>query len=72
MRGAEGARGDNGGAPTRQAGGAMDTGGLQRCRQGYGRHEGGELARQPRCAHSWGAEEQEMMDTMPASHLVSP
>jgi len=65
--GPERARGDEGGVPTRQAVDAMETGGLQRVRQAPRRQDGGQAARQPRRAGSWGAEEQEMMDTMPTS-----
>src|SRR6266540_3156337 len=50
-----------------QAGDAMEAGGLQRCRQAHRRREGGEATPQPRLACPWGAEEQEVIYSMPAS-----
>jgi hypothetical protein len=72
MRGAEGAGGDDGGTPPGEAGDAMDTGGLQRFRQARRHQEGGEAPRQPRRARPRKLEQQDIMDTMPASHFVSP
>ncbi len=54
MRGAEGAGGDDGGTPTRQASDAMDAGGLQGFHQAHRRQDGGQAPRQPRRARSWG------------------
>jgi hypothetical protein len=55
VRGPERARGDYGGAPTRQASDAMDAGGLPRCRQAHGRQNGGQAPRQPQRARPGGA-----------------
>jgi hypothetical protein len=47
VRGPERARDDEGGAPTRQAGGARDAGGLPCVRQAHRRQEGGEATSLP-------------------------
>ena len=46
VRGPERAAGDDGGTPTRQAGDAVDAGGLQRCRPARRRQDGGKATRQ--------------------------
>jgi hypothetical protein len=55
--------------PTRQAGDAMDAGGLQRFRQAHGRQDGGEPPRQPRRARPGGLAAH-IMVTMPLSLLA--
>ena len=47
MPGAKRTGDDDGGAPTRQAGDAVDPGGLPRCRQAHRRQDGSEAPRQP-------------------------
>ncbi len=61
VRGPERARGDEGGAPTGEAGDAMDAGGLQGFCQAHRRQDGGEAPSQPRPARPLGAQKQEMI-----------
>ena len=65
--GPEQAGGDDGGALPRQAGDARDAGGLPRFRQVYRQQDSGEAPRQPRPPRPRRAEDQKMMDTLPAS-----
>jgi hypothetical protein len=67
----KGARGDEGGAPTRQASDAMNPGGLQCLGQAHRRQDGGEAPRQHGLPRPWGPEEQEIMDRTPAQHSIS-
>ena len=62
---------DQAGAPPGQAGDVRDKGGLDGFGQAHRRQDRGKAPRQPRRACSWGAEEQEMMDTRSACHAVS-
>jgi hypothetical protein len=55
----------------REAGDAVDTGGLNGLGEGHRRQNGGQPPRQPRRAHPRGAEQEDIMVTTPASLLPS-
>jgi hypothetical protein len=72
MRGAKGARGDEGRVAAGQPGHTVDPRRLDGLSQGHLRQDGGEAARQPRCPRPRTTQHEEMMNTTPASRSAVP
>jgi hypothetical protein len=66
MWGAKGAAGDQGRAPTGEAGDAMHPGGIEGVGQAHRRLEGGQAARQPRCHRARRTQKEDVVVTTPA------
>ena len=71
VRGAKRARGDDGGARDSEASDAVDARRLQRVGQAHRRQNSGQPPRQHRLPHPGWAQQQNVMDTIPASPLPS-